>query len=156
MAEDAQALEKKDALFGKQEKEEGNDAEGDGEGVIVIDSVGRMEMLSRRARAIFGYGIGELEGSNVSSLMPQPFATAHGKYLRRFQKTGEARVLGMKRTVLGLHKDGTVFPVTIFISQVPDSEGQVSGSGREFAATTHCKERRIEEGWSKARVKREG
>lgn len=53
---------------------------------------------------MFGYGKGELEGKNISCLMPQPFSGRHNGYLQRYTSTGEARILDSKRHVVGLHK----------------------------------------------------
>lgn len=41
----------------------------------------------------FGYRKGELEGKNVSLLMPQPFSGQHNGYLRNYQTTGKAKIL---------------------------------------------------------------
>jgi hypothetical protein len=40
------------------------------------------------ALSTFGYKKGELEGKNVSMLMPNPFSQRHNSYLRNFKTTG--------------------------------------------------------------------
>ena len=48
---------------------------------------------------LFGYRKGELEGKNVSLLMPAPFSTRHSGYLRNYATTGKAKILDTERQV---------------------------------------------------------
>jgi PAS domain S-box-containing protein len=48
---------------------------------------------------LFGYRKGELEGKNVSLLMPAPFSTRHSGYLRNYTTTGKAKILDSSRQV---------------------------------------------------------
>jgi PAS domain S-box-containing protein len=48
---------------------------------------------------MFGYQHGQLEGKNVSLLMPQPFSGRHNGYLRNYQTTGKAKILDTLREV---------------------------------------------------------
>lgn len=49
--------------------------------------------------------------------MPQPFRNEHDGYLARYHQTGEARIIGHGREVLGCHHDGSIFPLEIAISE---------------------------------------
>ncbi|GFR49210.1 hypothetical protein Agub_g11125, partial [Astrephomene gubernaculifera] len=73
---------------------------------------------------VFGYLKTELEGGNVSLLMPPPFSQRHNSYLQRYAEGGEPRVLDTVREVLGLHKERYVFPVTLCVTKM-------SGSGAD-------------------------
>jgi PAS domain S-box-containing protein len=55
---------------------------------------------------MFGYGRGELEGKNVSVLMPQPFSARHDSYLNNYLTTGVSKVLNTTRSVVALTKVG--------------------------------------------------
>ncbi len=46
-------------------------------------------------------------------LMPEPDRGKHGGYIRRYLKTGEARIVGRTREVTGRRKDGTTFTVLL-------------------------------------------
>jgi PAS domain S-box-containing protein len=59
------------------------------DGIITIDSRGRIENLNPSALKIFGYREEELIGKNISVLMPEPDHSRHDGYLLRYQSTGE-------------------------------------------------------------------
>jgi PAS domain S-box-containing protein len=86
-------------------------------GVITIDSTGRIETVNRAAERLFGYDAEELAGRNVSMLMPEPYASKHDGYIRRYLETGERRIIGIGREVQGLRRDGTLFPMHLSIGE---------------------------------------
>jgi two-component system, sensor histidine kinase and response regulator len=88
------------------------------EGVITIDSTGTIEMANQAACAIFGYRLSEMVGHNLSKLMPEPDQSRHDGYLRHYEETGEARMIGMARDVIALRKGGIEFPINLSVSRV--------------------------------------
>jgi PAS domain S-box-containing protein len=50
---------------------------------------------------MFGCRKGELEGKNVSMLMPQPYSGRHNGYLRNYQTSGVPRILDRSQEVRG-------------------------------------------------------
>jgi diguanylate cyclase (GGDEF)-like protein/PAS domain S-box-containing protein len=93
------------------------------DGVITINAQGLMESFNKAASKIFGYSVDEVLGRNISMLMPAPHRQHHDGYLRHFQHTGEARIIGAPREVEGLRKNGQIFPMSLSVSQV-DRAGQ--------------------------------
>lgn len=87
------------------------------EGIVTIDANGRIETVNGAAERLFGYGAAELIGADVSVLMPEPFRSEHGTYLQRYLATGDRRVIGIGREVLGRRKDGSEFPVYLSIGE---------------------------------------
>ncbi len=88
------------------------------EGIITIDERGVVESMNPAAEKIFGFRAGELLGKKVNLLMPSPDREQHDTYLANYLRTGHARIIGIGREVLGLRKDGSVFPMALAVSEV--------------------------------------
>lgn len=88
------------------------------DGIITIDEQGRIETFNLAAQQIFGYTFEEVGGGNVSRLMPSPDREQHDGYLHQYLDTGKKKILGKRREVLGLRKDGTTFPMDLGVSEV--------------------------------------
>jgi two-component system sensor kinase FixL len=86
--------------------------------IVTIDEDGIVLSFNRTAVQMFGYQTSELVGKNVSMLMPSPFREHHDMYLSRYLKTGKARIIGIGREVIGLRRDGAVFPMELAVSEV--------------------------------------
>lgn len=89
--------------------------------VIVIDHEGRISTFNRAAERLFGYAAAEIIGQHVNALMPEPYRSAHDGYMHSYMRTGEARIIGIGRDVLAQRRDGTVFPASLAVGEVPGS-----------------------------------
>lgn len=94
--------------------------------MIVIDEWGLIRSFSAAAERLFGYTADEVRGQNVRILMPSPYREEHDRYLYRYQATGERRIIGIGRIVVGLRKDGTTFPMELAVGEV------LLGGNREY------------------------
>ncbi len=74
------------------------------EAMIVIDERGNMQSFSSAAERLFGYRAAEALGQNVKILMPAPYRENHDGYLHRYMTTGERRIIGIGRVVVGQRK----------------------------------------------------
>ncbi len=87
------------------------------EAMIVIDEHGAMQSFSAAAVRLFGWAPQEAIGRNVSMLMPSPFREQHDGYLRRYMTTGERRIIGIGRIVVGQRKDGSTVPMELAVGE---------------------------------------
>ncbi|MCW5697529.1 MAG: PAS domain S-box protein [Bauldia sp.] len=94
--------------------------------IMVIDDRGLLLTYSPAAKRLFGYDADEVLGRNVSMLMPSPYRDHHDAYIERYLKTGERRIIGIGRVVVGQRKDGTTFPMELAVAEMR------AGSGRYF------------------------
>lgn len=91
--------------------------------LIGIDESGTVKVFSPAAERMFGYRAGEIVGRNVSLLMPEETARHHDAHIARYLKTGEARIIGIGRTVVAERRDGSRFPAEIAVSEVRSTPG---------------------------------
>jgi two-component system, LuxR family, sensor kinase FixL len=88
------------------------------EAMIVIDERGVMSSFSSAAERLFGYAANEALGQNVRMLMPSPYRENHDNYIERYLRTGEKRIIGTGRVVVGARKDGSIFPMELAVGEM--------------------------------------
>ncbi|MFO0891252.1 MAG: PAS domain S-box protein [Isosphaeraceae bacterium] len=85
--------------------------------IITIDGEGIVHSFNPAAERIFGYPADEILGRNISRLMPDSHRRDHAGYIARYRSTGQARVLGRERELMGVRKDGSTFHLEIGVSE---------------------------------------
>lgn len=87
------------------------------DGLIVIDTFGRVRYFNEAAEAIFGYRRNTVIGQNVSMLMPEAIANRHDAYLQTYLETGEKKVIGISRQVEAKRKNADPFPLELSVAE---------------------------------------
>lgn len=101
------------------------------DGIITIDEQGIIESFNQAAERLFGFIEDELIGKNINILMPSPYHEEHDSYLQNYLKTGEKKIIGIGREVVGRRKDRSTFPLYIAV-------GEISlGKRRMFTGIVH-------------------
>jgi two-component system sensor kinase FixL len=90
--------------------------------MIVIDECGRIQSFSAAAERLFGWTAAEAIGQKVEMLMPSPYREGHDGYLDRYRITGERRIIGIGRIVVGQRRDGSSFPIELAIGEMRVAE----------------------------------
>ncbi len=89
------------------------------DGIITIHARGGMiETINPAAEKMFGYTAAELRGQNFSRLIPELDQDQRNGSLEYYSASDEARAVGLGREVVGLRKDGSIFPLEIAASEM--------------------------------------
>jgi diguanylate cyclase (GGDEF)-like protein/PAS domain S-box-containing protein len=90
--------------------------------IITINPHGAITSFNRAATQIFGYTTEEAVGQNVKLLMPEPYRHEHDGYMETHQRTGVNKIIGRGREMTGQHKNGSIFPIHLAVTQVMRDE----------------------------------
>ena len=86
--------------------------------MFCIDERGRILLTNDAAAKKFGYSKKELKGSNISILMNKHDRQNHDGYLESYMKTGVKKVMGKKRELTAMRKDGSTFQFELGLTEV--------------------------------------
>ena len=90
--------------------------------MIVIDNKGIIHSFSSAAERLFSRTADEVIGQNVKILMPSPYREGHDGYINRYLRTGERKIIGVGRVVVGERKDGSTFPMELAIGEMRSND----------------------------------
>jgi two-component system sensor kinase FixL len=86
--------------------------------LVVANDRGVILSFSSAAQRMFGYSAAEMVGQTINHLMPPHDANAHDTYMKNYEVTGQRKIIGIGRVVLGQRKNGTQFPLELQIGEV--------------------------------------
>ncbi|WP_421896065.1 ATP-binding protein [Marinoscillum sp.] len=91
---------------------------GAGEGIIIVDSEGKIRLINKRAEEIFEYEQNELIGRVIEDLIPQKYHKQHVPHRTKYIAHPVTRPMGIGRHLTGQRKSGSEFPVEVSLSYV--------------------------------------
>jgi PAS domain S-box-containing protein len=94
-----------------------------------LASLGLIQSVNSFATRLFGHTPVQLERRNISMLLPHPIAEMHDDFLRRYLESGVGRMVDYTRIVMGLHKQGYVFPMLMSVRETAMPDGSLAFVG---------------------------
>jgi diguanylate cyclase (GGDEF)-like protein/PAS domain S-box-containing protein len=106
----------------------GNVLDSTPDGIVMINSTGRIVLVNTQAEKLFGYQKGELLTQAVEALLPHRFRSMHVGHRANYFAQSHTRTMGAGQDLHGMRKDGVEFPVEVSLSPVETDEGVFSMS----------------------------
>jgi PAS domain S-box-containing protein len=91
------------------------------DGVVVVDTEGRIVQVNPCGEAMFGYGPGQMQGLTLELLLPERYRAVHGSHRSHFMAHANARPMGTGMSLVGLRRDGVEFPIEVGLAPLADT-----------------------------------
>ena len=93
-------------------------------GMIMVDTSGRIVLVNQLTESLFGYSRAELLGQQIEILVPLPFRNEHPRHRASYlTKQKQSRTMGKGRELCGRHKDGHEIPIEVGLNPIETQEG---------------------------------
>lgn len=96
------------------------------QGIVVVDSTGKIVMANRAAEVMFGCKKTELLATRIHDLVPREYRLHHLLEQKFFTLNGRSRPADALGNVLGHRKDGKDFPAEIRLSYIKEDQGTLA------------------------------
>ncbi|HSI27819.1 MAG TPA: PAS domain S-box protein [Methylophilus sp.] len=92
------------------------------DGIVTIDTSGQIISCNEAVERLFGWEKSDIEGQNISILVPESDFKNHWRYFKT--NAANAQALGEGRDLDAIKKDGTLFPIRLAMGEVklPDEK----------------------------------
>jgi protein-histidine pros-kinase len=95
------------------------------DGIVLVNSAGRIVFANGNAERMFGHARGGLLGRSVEDLLPARFRGAHAGHRSRYLAQPRTREMGAGLELYGVRRDGGEFPVEVSLSPLDAEEGSL-------------------------------
>lgn len=86
------------------------------DGIVTIDTSGQIISCNEAVERLFGWQKSDIEGQNISMLMPEPDFKNRWRYFKT--NAASAQALGEGHDLDAIKKDGTLFPIRLAMGEV--------------------------------------
>lgn len=109
---------------------------------LVVSAAGRIVRANRQAEVMFGFGVGDLLGVSIDSLVPERFRDRHGSHRAGYVAGPRPRPMGAGLPLYGRRQDGSEFPVDVMLSPLQvDGEAFVLCVARDMTERVRAEEK---------------
>jgi len=84
--------------------------------VVIVERSGHIRLVNAQTEALFGYARDELVGQPIEALLPRRFRDRHPEHVAQYFAGAHARMMGERRELFAIRKDGSELPVEIGLS----------------------------------------
>jgi PAS domain S-box len=115
--------------------------------MVAVNQEGAIVLANKQAGRMFGYEGETLVGQPLEALLPEPLRHAHRMHRHDFMANPHVRPMGIGYELMGIRRDGELFPVEIGLSPIATEIGAVAiASVRDISET-----RRVRQALARAR-----
>ena len=94
--------------------------------VVVMSLDGRVQDWNPAAERMFGYTKAAAVGRELAGLIiPHALRDRHRTALARYAETGQGTILDRRLELFGLRADGSLLPVELTVTRIPETEPPV-------------------------------
>jgi PAS domain S-box-containing protein len=93
------------------------------DGIVVVDTDGRIAIVNSQTEKLFGYERNELIGQPIEILVPDRLKSGHVHFRNAYIAKPITRPMGAGRALTGKKKDGSEFPIEISLSPLETDQG---------------------------------
>ncbi len=112
------------------------------DGIITLDSSGKIVLVNRQGEKMFGYSQKELIGKPVDVLLPRRLRKKHKNHRQIYVMNPETRPMGSGLELLSRNKNGHLFPVEVSLSPlVSEKEMLVTAVVRDISERKKAEEK---------------
>ncbi len=90
-----------------------------GEGIVTFNEYSKIEIFNETAESMFLYTMDEIIGEPFQTLLVSSDQNACDMFLLTYRSQGKTRMSGMVKEFQAQRKDGTVFPLTLTLTEAP-------------------------------------
>ena len=110
------------------------------DGIVVINDRGIIESVNPAVTRMFGYARSNSWGKTSNYSCPTPIIREHDQYLNNYLSSGQKKVIGIGREVLGLRSNGISFPIELAVSEmIVDGAQKFTGIVRDIPPASRLK-----------------